>query len=148
MKRLSTKDILQGLISDPYAKRYFLGVFPRDKVPRITKYPSSLIVNTDKQGERGEHWLAIYVDKYKNCEFFDSFGLSEKDYGFDGYIRTFSRNYTSNKLQMQDISSNACGYYCIYFILFKSRGLSLNEIQNLFSRDNFNFNDFLVCFIV
>jgi hypothetical protein len=78
MKRLSTKDILQGLISDPYAKRYFLGVFPRDKVPRITKYPSSLIVNTDKQGERGEHWLAIYVDKYKNCEFFDSFGLSEK----------------------------------------------------------------------
>jgi hypothetical protein len=92
--------------------------------------------------------LAIYVDKYKNCEFFDSFRLTEKDYGFDSYIIMFSRNYTSNKLQMQDISSNACGYYYIYFILFKSRGFSLNEIQNLFSRDDFNFNDFLVSFIV
>jgi hypothetical protein len=49
---------------------------------------------------------------------------------------------------MQDISSNACGYYCIYFILFKSWGLRLNEIQSLFSRDDFNFNDFLVSFIV
>jgi hypothetical protein len=49
---------------------------------------------------------------------------------------------------MQDISSNACGDYCIYFILFKSRGLSLNEIQSLIPRDDFNFNDFLVSFIV
>lgn len=148
MKRLSTRDILQSLTQDQHAKRYFLGVFPRDKLPQITKYPSSLIVNTDKQGEKGEHWLEIYVDKYINCEFFDSFGLSEKDYGFESYIRTFSRNYTSNKFQMQDISSNACGYYCIYFILFKSRGLSMLEIQSFFSQDDFNFNDFLVSFIV
>jgi hypothetical protein len=80
MNRLSTRDILQGLINDQYAKRYFLGVFPRDKLRSlVTKYPSSLIVSTDKQGERGENWLAIYVDKHKNCEFFDSFELSEKD---------------------------------------------------------------------
>ena len=111
MKSLSTRDILENVMKDPYAKINFLGVFPRDQLPRITTYPFSLIVNTDKHDEKGEHWLAIYVGKNKNCEFFDSFGFSEKDYGFESYIRTFSRNYSHNKLQMQDISSNACGYY-------------------------------------
>ena len=55
-------------------KKLFWGVFPRDKLPRITTYPSSKIVNTDKQTDKkGDHWLAIYVGKNKNCEFVDSF---------------------------------------------------------------------------
>ena len=63
-----------------FAKKSFLGFFPRDKLPRITTYPSSLIVNTDKHNQKGEHWLAIYIGKNINCEFFDSFGFSVKEF--------------------------------------------------------------------
>ena len=148
MRRLSNKEILDVIQNDSYGKKIFLGVFPRDMLPRVTIYPSSLIVNTDPLGQKGEHWFAIHVDKNKNCEFFDSFGFSEKDYGFENYIRTFSRNYSSNKNQIQDLNSNACGYYCIYFILLKARGFKMRDINNLFSNDDFNFNDFLVSHVV
>ena len=63
MKSLSTRDLFENVMKHPHAKKSFLGFFPRDKLPRITTYPSSLIVNTDKHGEKGEHWLAIYVGK-------------------------------------------------------------------------------------
>ena len=148
MKRLSNQDILKVIEKDFYAKKSFLGVFPRDMLPRITIYPSSFIVNTHPMDQRGEHWLALFVDKNKKCEFFDSFGFSEKDYGFENYIRTFSRNYTSNKNQIQHLDSNACGYYCIYFILLKARGFKMSDINNLFSIVDFNLNDFLVSHVV
>jgi len=37
----------------------FIGVFPRDKLPKDIKDTfSALIVNTDSSSEKGEHWIA------------------------------------------------------------------------------------------
>ena len=113
-------------------------------LPSINSYPSSLIINTHPRGEPGEHWLAMYFDNNKNCEFFDSFGFTANDYGFDKYINLFSRSYVNNKFQIQNIDSDGCGYYCIYFILLKARGFTLTNINDLFSKSNFKINDFLI----
>jgi hypothetical protein len=51
-------------------------------------------------------------------------------------------------MQIQDIDSNACGYFCIYFILLKSRGFSLEHISRLFSESNFILNDYLISHIL
>ena len=148
MRSLTNRNILIELEKDIYARRYFVGVFPRDKLPSKVPYPSALIVNTHPMGSPGEHWLAMFFNKAKNCEFFDSFGFTAKDYGFEKYIESLSREYKNNVFQMQDIDSNACGYYSIYFILLKSRGFSLEDINNLFSKTNFKINDYLISHIV
>ena len=114
----------------------------------MVSYPSSLIINTHPQGQPGEHWLAMYFTKTKCCEFFDSFGFPATVYGLDKYIKLFSRSFISNEFQIQDIDSNACGYYCIYFLLLKSRGFKLKDINSLFSKRDFKMNDYLISHIV
>ena len=68
MISLSTLDILKEIDKDSYAKRYFIGVYPRNRLPAIKSYPASLIVNTDPSGKPGEHWLAIYFNKSKELD--------------------------------------------------------------------------------
>ena len=54
----------------------FIGVFPRDKLPKdIEDTFSALIVNTDSSSEKGEHWIAIIIFPNHTGEYFDSFGL-------------------------------------------------------------------------
>jgi hypothetical protein len=148
MRSLSTSDIHKEIYKDTYAKRIFKGVFPRDKLPHLDTYHSSFIVNTHPSTYPGEHWLAFYFDKSKHCEFFDSFGFSLEFYGFKKYITRYSTSNRSNLMQIQDIDSIACGYYCIYFILLKSRGFSLEHISRLFSESNFILNDYLISHIL
>ena len=134
MKRLSTLDILKEIDKDFYAKRYFKGVFARDNIPVIITYPCSLILNTDPSTRPGEHWLALFFNSKKEAEFFDSFGNDAQEFGLGKYIKRFSIKIVSNNVQLQSFDSNACGYYCLYFILLKSRGFTLTEIISLFSK--------------
>ena len=66
-------------------KRVFRGIYPRAKLPkRLPKRSKSpaYIVNLDKHGQEGSHWIAIYVPQNKDyIENFDSRGLqpSTKD---------------------------------------------------------------------
>jgi len=143
-KSLSTSDIYKLLSKDEYAKKDFKNVLPYDCLPPRPQYPSSYVINTDPAGEKGEHWLALYYDKNGECTFFDSFGKSPEYFGLDKYIKRTSTRFEYNNRQIQSLFSTACGYYCIYFILLKSRNFCLNDIQNLFSRNNFNMNDYLI----
>ena len=144
-RALSTLDILKAIKTDEYAKRYFIGVFPRDKLPQAQfKYPYSLIMNTDTSENKGQHWLAMHYDTNKYCTFFDSYGNSPKFYKLDNYIKQTSSDYEWNRQQIQDPFSVVCGHYCIFFILMKSRGFELNEINNLFFKNNFNINDYFI----
>ena len=142
MRSLTTGDICKEIKKDIYGKRIFKGVFPRDKLPFIHTYPASLIVNTHTSEYPGEHWLAIFIDKSKHCEFFDSFGFPFTFYGFEKYITRFSLSSKSNLSQIQNLDSNA------YFILLKSRGFSIEQINSLLSQSNFILNDYLIAHIL
>ena len=143
-KSLSTDEIYKILKNDEFANENFKKVVPFDCLPSRPDYPSSFVVNTDPKGQKGEHWLAIYYDKSGECTFFDSFGNGPNFFGLEKYINRTSTKCDFNKMQIQSIFSNTCGYYCIYFLLLKSRGFSLKQIQNLFSKTNFNMNDYLI----
>ena len=148
MQPLSTKDILKEIDRDMYAKRHFIGVYPCNHLPVVNNYPASLILNTDPDWKPGEHWLAIYFNEIKEAEFFDSYGFSACHHKFEKYIKLFSTSYKNNSTQIQSYDSNACGYYCLYFIMLKSRGFTLSEINSLFSKTDFKINDYLVSHIV
>ena len=143
-KSLNTNEIYKILFKDEFAKKDFKKVVPFDCLPNHPDYPSSFVVNTDPRGQKGEHWLALYYDEKGVCTFFDSFGNNPNYFGLDKYIQRTSTKYEYNNMQIQSLFSNTCGYYCIYFILLKSRGYNLIDIQNLFSKTNFNMNDYLI----
>ena len=112
------ENILELIISkDKISKKSFLGAFARDELPTIEKYPSCFILNTQNRNEEGEHWMAINFDREKNCYFFDSYGMSYKDYDLTSYLKQYSKKISYNRRSLQG-NSNFCGVYCILFILF------------------------------
>ncbi|GIY29512.1 uncharacterized protein CEXT_236651 [Caerostris extrusa] len=74
-------------------------------------------VNSDESSEPESHWLAFYCEN--GCiEFFDSFG-NPSDF-YDPQFLEITLRYPSvcwNSTPLQNLTSNVCGMYCIYFIL-------------------------------
>lgn len=143
-KILTTKDILKALKCDYYAKNVIVGVLPYDFLPKHPTYPRAYVVNSEPAGKSGEHWFALYYNELGKCSFFDSYGKHPSFFGLDKYIQRTSTSYEFNSVQIQNFMSTTCGYYCIYFVLLKSRRFELIDIINLFDKKNFNINDFLV----
>jgi hypothetical protein len=55
----------------------FRGVFPQDKVP-FTNTSKYMIINVDKSGMPGSHWVAIYQDTKRTFYIYDSFSRTSK----------------------------------------------------------------------
>lgn len=114
---------------DPLMRENVLGVFPADQITRLNTY-KGLIVNTKPSGHEGEHWLAVYNDG-KSIEIFDSFGEPNEKYSID--FKTNSNNVNYNKASIQCHDTFVCGYYSIFYLFFRVRGLSFQEFMSLFS---------------
>lgn len=51
----------------------FSGVYPSDRIPKLSRETPYAIVNTDKSTESGSHWVALCKDG-SDIVFYDSFG--------------------------------------------------------------------------
>jgi hypothetical protein len=87
-------------------------------------------VNTDDEHERGSHWVAFnFVNG--TYEFFDSYGQSPSEYGFQGELLQWDMKYS--KKVLQGFNSSVCGQYCLLFLLLRSRNYSYHKILSWFS---------------
>ena len=118
----------------------FIGAYALDKIPIIRTYPSSIIVNTQKHTEPGEHWVAIYYVSPQLCYYFDSFGFGPLQSEIQ---KRLSSKCYYNTRQIQPFSSYTCGLYCIYF-LYYIRVFSFDSFVSLFYPNNYLFNDKLL----
>jgi len=129
-----SSQISNALKKDPYASKYFVGVFPSDALPKRIKYPSAVVANTDPSDEKGEHWVCYFFDKNKNAEYFDSYGLPPIKHDLfnflveKGCIKNHGKKIKCNEVQLQAFNSDVCGQYCIAFIARKARGESMDNI--------------------
>ena len=48
------------------SKKKFLGVFAADKILFPIPYFCCFIVNTEKYGQPGEHWVCVFCNRKKN----------------------------------------------------------------------------------
>ena len=124
--------------------KQFLGCFAWDQLPPFpSSLPKSIIINTAKSDSRGEHWVAIVLQK-KQCFYFDSFGLSI----INDYILEFIRDaynkvtYTDNCIQ--SANSDMCGKFCIAFIKYVHSKSSYNTFIEQFDFVKLYKNDEIV----
>ena len=101
----------------------FKGAFAYDEIPEdLPENQWSFVVNTAPSTDAGEHWIAV-IFKDGVTYFMDSYGrqLSRREFTFtpafvDKLKSVVRGRIVSNKKILQQLTSNACGYYAVYFI--------------------------------
>lgn len=106
--------------------RFFIGVFPCDRLPIVTRFPATLIVNTDPADEPGEHWIAMHLRTGHQYDFFDPFGFPP----LVRELQVFAHRYGKggqryNSLTLQDVNTTLCGDYCICFVQCVANGIDM-----------------------
>lgn len=137
---MNTLQIERLLKKDSQSKKIFKKVCALDQLEAPT-YPSAYVINSDPIDEPGEHWIAIYFDRWGRGEYFDSYGLPPAVTGLTAYMDRYSlKKWIYNRKTLQSLFSSVCGHYCVYFILFRCRGIPLHAITSSFT-SNLTEND-------
>ena len=140
---MNAHEIEVALRGERLCRDEFVGVFAADTIPH-KEYPGAYIVNTDRSGEPGQHWVAFYCETPGILEAFDSFGKNPGDYS--KYIKEWMSDdflvISSCVLQSED--STLCGNYCLYFLLLRCHGFSYDDLLSIFCRDR-TLSDLYVC---
>lgn len=136
------------LAEDPFTSNAdYLAVLTLDELPKepLNRQGTiAFIVNTDPSNEIGEHWVAVYGDKYSpRMEYFDSYGIPPFRDAFERFFNYQKRGWIRNQRALQGELSSTCGYYCLYYLLLRCRGHRMKDITLPFSEDR-NTNDDLV----
>src|ERR1700753_241937 len=98
---------------DNYYKheKKYLGTLPRDMLPK--RFSNKFIIlNQDTSNGPGTHYNLIFPTK--QCViFFDSFGILPCPEA-EQYMKKSRKPILHNKIEMQNINSVLCGYYCLF----------------------------------
>ena len=134
MRALSNIDLDMILKRDHVTKKGYLGAFPACEIPISKKKRYFFITNTDLHDEPGTHWTAWMVEGDK-IDFFDSFGRSPNNKQFPYEFKKFilGKKVSYSAFRVQQYTSNTCGYFCMYYIYFRSLGLDFGNIINKFT---------------
>lgn len=128
---MNTWELQNVMLRDPAVLRQFGDVCAADELPsNISKRPSVYIVNSDRKGRPGRHWMAFYFPKKGPSEFFDPLGRAPTYYN-----RTFKKvllrngpRYVYNRFRVQPYNTDTCGPFCLYFVTRRCRGWSMTRI--------------------
>ena len=131
-------------IDDKISVPGFLGAFAYDELPEKNQDNFSLVINTEVGSKPGDHWVAL-IKKEQQLFFLDSYGRNVKDSTFPSGFTTAILKYIGNSKWkfnsrwLQQLTSNTCGEYCVYFIEELGKR-SLDRALAIFS-DNLAEND-------
>ena len=127
-KPLSNFDLLNWV--KKLGIKHFRGIYSRDSLPmKILQYEVG-IINLDTQLGPGTHWVAYRNIDSNNCEYFDSFGLIMPN-KVKKYLMTGNKQIYYSGDEIQERDSVLCGYWCLYYLLERQKGIPmLNVIHN------------------
>jgi hypothetical protein len=94
----------------------FHGVYPSDKIPILTKAKPYAILNLDRSGMSGSHWISI-ARQGKFTYVYDSFGREStqiiRDLVYSGNGKIVDTEYDAEQLESED----DCGARSIAWLL-------------------------------
>ena len=122
LRQLSSNDI------DIYYKgnSNFGGWFSKDKLPTKIGKKFYIVNMEDSNKTGGTHWVAIY-NRLSMCIYYDSFGLHPPP-DIVKFMKTSRKKMVMSDVQIQNIKSNACGYYCLIVIDLLESGIPFTDI--------------------
>lgn len=118
-----------------------------EKMYKKGKKRIGMVINQDLYGNRGTHWVCVFIDlsdDVYSIEYFDSIGKeplkSIKKYL--NYVQTKLRNLNGKRnTVVKKINSKThqkknseCGIYCLYYIINRLNGASFEDITGKGSR--------------
>ena len=119
MKVLNLKDFIKryklknNTMNECELKRvYNYPIYPRDS----KRHSDKGIVNIDDGRMGGSHWCAYYVKDNKSY-YFDSFGGAPDKF----LLKQLPKPIIYHNYKIQDINSQLCGSYCLYFFYLIER---------------------------
>ena len=144
-KASSTSQGIDSYFLENHLCKYsnFLGCFAQDELCNlyIKSFPIFLIVNFDFSYSKGTHWVALRIDN-KNLEIWDPLGFNTVRWpSFPFLLLDFIHKYSQKRKillcdEIQPNNSTLCGFYCIFFIMYRSCN-TFSNCKNYFSaRDN------------
>ena len=137
---MSTYQLKCAINHDCNMRNAICGVYPADKIPRTLRMCKGFIVNTDPHQKPGKHWIVFFYDD-DTLECFDSDGRSPD--GYSVYLRQFMGQFYRIKVNKKRLQSNdtaVCGQYCLFYLMGRTRGYSLDQITDMFN-ENYHLND-------
>ena len=109
-----------------YAKDCYKGIFSSNTIKLFDKYPYAIVINTDRFGQPGTHWVCVYVISSNCAEYFDSLALKPNQ-----DIQTYLDNFKfvkRNVHQLQNLYDTSCGSFCIYFLINRCKGMQFEDV--------------------
>ena len=136
---MNTEELEQYMLNDPCIASVYGGVVAKDQLPVDVTFPSIFVVNLDTSDKVGTHWIVIYIQSRRKCEYFDPLG-DPPDQFLTSYMMSHTQKVAVSSKQCQAVDSNSCGKFCLYYCYFRARGNSMKDILDSF-KDNLLYNE-------
>lgn len=132
---LDTNQITRALTTCPTTSKYFVCCCAADRMPKITKYPASMVVNLDTSDRPGSHWVMVFALNKSRVLFFCPFGQPPRGL-IRRYLKANFKKFSRNKCVFQPIKSLACGHFAMFVIYCLSKGCSFEKTLSLLMRSD------------
>lgn len=141
---MNTEDLQRFLQCDPRTKPFFIGVYPRDILPKKPDFtPFCFVINSQPSTESGLHWMCVFVTKNDDGIFFCSYGKDPDFYGLD--LSRYASNWKHNVSQLQPSKSFSCGGHVIFVLTNLCSGFSFEDIlQDMYNKKDKTYNDVII----
>ncbi len=153
---MNSKELLHALRTCPVTRPFYRGVYPADVAIARHKHhrqyaPCMIIINTDNDGQEGEHWLVFFYQTKDHLDVFDPLGQAPYTYpNLTDFFNSHSIGCIMfNSRQVQSLISNLCGAHCLFYCCKRcevkdGRMKSMKTIISKYYSTNVDYNDCMV----
>ncbi len=152
MAALTTTQINNYAYQDIFIRKYYQGTIASDQLSPQSREnlnpPRAWIVNTDPQDAPGMHWC-VFTLSHGRAYFFDPVGFAPAFYHekWSNWLTKNSTSWEYNNVRFQSYDRASCGYFCLHFLYFWSRGWSISKILGLYSKNTHENDELVVTFV-
>ena len=128
---METYHLSRLLARDPLMCHY--EVVAKDALPEVVStYPSAFVCNTNDGDQPGEYWVAMYVDRSVTTSTVRTKAATRR---VSNFMNERCSQWSPNDHILQSHISTVCGQYCVDFLMFRCRNISMHAFARLFTTD-------------
>ena len=119
-----------------HGRKTWGGAITKDKVPKTIASGKFYIVNLDNSTGPGTHWTLLFNCKPNECIYFDSYGMPPPESVVTAMLNTRKKTQTYNNVDLQELGTQTCGWWCIYVAEELLAGKSLLQTVSFADKAN------------